>query len=381
VVLAAQEHDRGWWQWECRPTLSDAGGPLDYQNDTFHSTDARLDANCKLVEICDALAQFLCNRHPLDSSRGGGDPRRVFAEIPAPVGPGSPDVHLSLTALDDHRLAIDPYPFDVDPLDLTYVARWLRTGRTNRARRILRISTGPTPSRCTTCCRGRDDTKGSTWSRPRRRHCCPRSRRGGTSTSTASCGCDTASRPGPRSQRWPPASASESCRSFARTTSSSTASASLRWEDASDVVSSSGTTGRPVDIPLHVDEERNRVERVRKTIREVGVTKGSRVLDLFSLNDMFALGPQMWFAIKAEGALAIRCQAPRLKRVLDVVRYLKPEFVVGNPHVLVAMAEEGLESGMWPDRGVLPKAAVFAVAATFDRDLGPAAVVEKVREL
>jgi phenylacetate-CoA ligase len=155
----------------------------------------------------------------------------------------------------------------------------------------------------------------------------------------------------------------------------------LRWEDASDVVSSSGTTGRPVDIPLHVDEERNRVERVRKTIREVGVTQGSRVLDLLSLNDMFALGPQMWLAIKAEGALAIRCQAPRLKRVLDVVRYLEPAFVVGNPHVMVAMAEEGIESGMWPDHASLPKAAVFAVAATFDRHLVPAPVVQKVREL
>ncbi|QLH38581.1 MAG: DUF3891 family protein [Defluviicoccus sp.] len=36
VVLAAQEHDRGWWLWECCPTLSDAGGPLDYQNETLH---------------------------------------------------------------------------------------------------------------------------------------------------------------------------------------------------------------------------------------------------------------------------------------------------------------------------------------------------------
>lgn len=153
------------------------------------------------------------------------------------------------------------------------------------------------------------------------------------------------------------------------------------WEGASDVVSSSGTTGRPVDIPLHFEEEKNRVERVQKTIREIGVKRGSRVLDLFSLNDMFALGPQMWLAIKAEGALAIRCQAPRLKRVLDVVHYLKPDFVAGNPHVLVGMAEEGIDSGIWPDRTSLPNAAVFAVAATFDRNLTPSPVVQKVREL
>jgi phenylacetate-CoA ligase len=159
------------------------------------------------------------------------------------------------------------------------------------------------------------------------------------------------------------------------------ADAIMRWEGASDVVSSSGTTGRPVDIPVLGEEERNRVDRVRKTIREIGVTSNSRVLQLLSLNDMFALGPQMWLAIKNEGALAIRCQAPRLQRVLDVVRYIKPEFVVGNPHVMVQMAEEGLENGIWPDPAALPHAAVFAVAAAFEPDLEPSPVVAKVFEL
>ncbi|QLH38582.1 MAG: phenylacetate--CoA ligase family protein [Defluviicoccus sp.] len=155
----------------------------------------------------------------------------------------------------------------------------------------------------------------------------------------------------------------------------------MRWDDASDVVSSSGTTGRPVDIPVLFEEEKNRVERVCKTLREIGVTRGSRVLQLLSLNDMFALGPQMWLAIKSEGALAIRCQASRLKRALDVIRYIKPDFVVGNPHVMVQMAEEGIASGLWPDTSTLPKAAIFAVAATFEADLRPSPVVDKVSEL
>jgi phenylacetate-CoA ligase len=155
----------------------------------------------------------------------------------------------------------------------------------------------------------------------------------------------------------------------------------MRWDGASDVVSSSGTTGRPVDIPVLLEEEKNRVDRVRKTIREIGVTHGTRVLQLLSLNDMFALGPQMWLAIKSEGALAIRCQAPRLKRVLDVVRYVKPDFVVGNPHVMVQMAEEGIESGLWPATSTLPKAAIFAVAATFEASLEPTPVVAKVCDL
>ncbi len=208
VVLAAQEHDRGWWLWECRPTLSDDGGPLDYQNDTLHhlgqlrttiyrnavsdiaaidpysallilnhltglltagngaysfrkdlsenpiaktylrhqseekqaliakvrrspefrdySSDTQIEDNAKLIEVLDALAQFLCNRYPLSSTNRGKDPNRLFAEFPVPTRPGENEVRLVLTVLDEHRLAIHPYPFDVSPLDVNYVARWLR---------------------------------------------------------------------------------------------------------------------------------------------------------------------------------------------------------------------------------------------------------------
>ena len=34
MVLAAQEHDNGWWDWEIKPTLSAEGHPLDYIGST-----------------------------------------------------------------------------------------------------------------------------------------------------------------------------------------------------------------------------------------------------------------------------------------------------------------------------------------------------------
>jgi hypothetical protein len=36
MVLAAQEHDSGWWDWEVKPTLSTDGYPIDYQGSTRH---------------------------------------------------------------------------------------------------------------------------------------------------------------------------------------------------------------------------------------------------------------------------------------------------------------------------------------------------------
>lgn len=207
VILAAQLHDRAWWRWECRPTLTDTGEPLDYQNNTLrhlgelrtsmyrdavsdvalidpyaallvliHLTgiitagngvfsfrkdlsehpiakayledqrrvkgellerirrspefrdcgfDAQIDENAKVIEFLDALAQFLCNRFPLNSTKRGGDPTGHLSEFPVPTQSGVPDVRLVPKVLDDHRLAIDPYPFDVSPLPIDYVARWL----------------------------------------------------------------------------------------------------------------------------------------------------------------------------------------------------------------------------------------------------------------
>jgi hypothetical protein len=207
VVLAAQEHDRNWWRWECRPTLSDQNGPLDYQNDTLHHLGAlrtriyaaavedlipidpyaallvlehltglltagngafsfrtdvsdhpiasaylaeqavvkqgllerlrqspepqgycgpkEIEANCQVVEVCDALAQFLCNRYPLDSHHRGKDPNRVFREMPVPLQAAQSETRLEVRALDERRLAIAPYPFDRDHLEVNYVARWL----------------------------------------------------------------------------------------------------------------------------------------------------------------------------------------------------------------------------------------------------------------
>lgn len=36
MVLAAQEHDSGWWEWEIRPTLNEAGYPPDYIGSIRH---------------------------------------------------------------------------------------------------------------------------------------------------------------------------------------------------------------------------------------------------------------------------------------------------------------------------------------------------------
>lgn len=152
----------------------------------------------------------------------------------------------------------------------------------------------------------------------------------------------------------------------------------MYFEDAVDIVSSSGTTGRPVDIPVLRTDEQLRILRVRRLLHELGVRPGTHVLQLLSLNDLFTLGPVAWQATKAEGGCAIRCSPHRLDRILQVITYLRPQVVIGNPFVMARLAEEA--GDRWPAPEHLPDLAFLAVAATFDTHLQPTPVAKVVTE-
>ena len=204
MVLAAQEHDNGWWDWEIKPTLSTDGYPLDYvgsakvlgrvwldqhhngidrvaRQDPYagfivsmhaeglltqgmgllpymhdYSEDAEvrefivgqkadraslleevrkggeygelaseehLWTNFKLMEVFDQFAQFLCNRYPLNSTDRKNGPTNKLSSTPVPVAPGREDVTLSVDAQDETRAIVTPYPFDGDPLVVSFPGR------------------------------------------------------------------------------------------------------------------------------------------------------------------------------------------------------------------------------------------------------------------
>jgi hypothetical protein len=206
VVLAAQEHDIGWWDWEMSPsTLSDKGYPLDYhdgslkylgqlrldfyknavnrvmQRDPYaamlmamhgvalmnagygkysyppdrtadprvkayvddqeqlrqklleelrasnefksHSSDEQIWTNYEYMEVFDQLAQFLCNRYPLNSKARKLGPTNTLNDVDVPVRPGVKPVKINVDTIGANRAAIRPYPFDTDPLTISFTAR------------------------------------------------------------------------------------------------------------------------------------------------------------------------------------------------------------------------------------------------------------------
>jgi hypothetical protein len=203
MVLAAQEHDGGWWDWEIKPTLNDEGRPLDYIGSTrwlgpvwidfyrnvinrvaardlyagymvsMHGDalitqgmgllpnlpdlsdkpnfrefvaeqksfrdelrarlaadaafrdatgDEQLWTNFKFMEVFDQLSQFVCNRYPL-SSTARRQPSLTLSDVPVPTRPGQADTRLNLNVIDEATAVVEPYPFDVEQLPITFTGR------------------------------------------------------------------------------------------------------------------------------------------------------------------------------------------------------------------------------------------------------------------
>jgi hypothetical protein len=206
VVLAAQEHDIGWWEWEMKPsTLNDRGFPLDYHDGSFkflgqlrldfyknavdrvrerdpyaalliamhgvslmnagygkyayppdrtgdprvkayvddqeklrlalleelrrseqfenYASDEQIWTNYEYIELFDVLAQFVCNRYPLNSKARKLGPSNTLNDLAVPKKRGAPPVKITVDTVGEHRATLTPYPFAKDPLSFSFPAR------------------------------------------------------------------------------------------------------------------------------------------------------------------------------------------------------------------------------------------------------------------
>lgn len=208
IVLAAQEHDTGWWDWEIKPHLNGEGLPSDYigsvkhlgaliwldfyrhgiyrlaerdpyagylvslhadglltqgrgllsympdytaypevneflrEQESYRSelmqqlknsseyrdylSDDQLWTNFKLMEVYDQMGQFVCNRYPFNSTHRTNGPSKTLSNVPVPVRPGKTDTILTFSIKDASRATVAPYPFDIDPLIVSFQGRLVR---------------------------------------------------------------------------------------------------------------------------------------------------------------------------------------------------------------------------------------------------------------
>lgn len=206
MVLAAQEHDIGWWEWEMKPAmLNDKGFPLDYHDGSLkylgqlrldfyknsvdrvltrdpyaamlmamhgvalmnagygkyayppdrtsdprvkayvddqehlrlkllgqlreseafkqHCSEEQIWTNYEYMEVFDQLAQYVCNRYPLNSKARKLGPSDTLNDVDVPTRAGKPAVKIKVDAVGPNQAVLHPYPFDIDPLPISFSAR------------------------------------------------------------------------------------------------------------------------------------------------------------------------------------------------------------------------------------------------------------------
>jgi hypothetical protein len=79
--------------------------------------------NFKYMEVFDQLAQYVCNRYPFNSTERKNGPTNQLSNTPVPVGPGEKDTILTVDIKGESHAVVKPYPFDVDPLPVSFPGR------------------------------------------------------------------------------------------------------------------------------------------------------------------------------------------------------------------------------------------------------------------
>jgi hypothetical protein len=75
------------------------------------------------MEVFDQLAQFVCNRYPLNSKARKLGPTNTLNDVDVPTKHGVPAAKIKIDTVSENRAVLSPYPFNMDPLVFSFPAR------------------------------------------------------------------------------------------------------------------------------------------------------------------------------------------------------------------------------------------------------------------
>jgi hypothetical protein len=70
-----------------------------------------------------SLAQFVCNRYPLNSKARKLGPSNTLNGVDVPTRYGKSAVKMNVDTVGPNKAVLSPYPFDMDPLPISFSAR------------------------------------------------------------------------------------------------------------------------------------------------------------------------------------------------------------------------------------------------------------------
>jgi phenylacetate-CoA ligase len=113
-----------------------------------------------------------------------------------------------------------------------------------------------------------------------------------------------------------------------------------------DVVTTSGTTGRPLALMLTEGDLRRLAHNERLCFRAAGLGPGDTVLLGVTLDRVFIAGLAYWLGLRDLGCTAVRVGAGVPRMHLELVARLRPSAIVAVPSFLRLVAEHAAEAGV-----------------------------------
>ncbi len=117
-------------------------------------------------------------------------------------------------------------------------------------------------------------------------------------------------------------------------------------EETADIVTTSGTTGRPVIYPLTRGDVARLAQNERLSFTCAGITPGDTVLVAVTLDKCFMAGMAYYEGIKLLGATAVRVGSGSPAMLVDMVKRLGATAIVSVPSFLARVAEYARDRGI-----------------------------------
>jgi hypothetical protein len=88
-----------------------------------HCSEEQIWTNYEYMEVFEQLAQFVCNRYPLNSKARKLGPTNSLNNVDIPTKHGQPAAKINIDTIGENKALLRPYPFDIDPLPVSFSAR------------------------------------------------------------------------------------------------------------------------------------------------------------------------------------------------------------------------------------------------------------------
>lgn len=119
-------------------------------------------------------------------------------------------------------------------------------------------------------------------------------------------------------------------------------------EEIAEIVSTTGTTGAPIFVPLTRNDVERLAENERRGFAWLGAGPGMRFHTAVTMDNLFVAGLAYHEGIRRTGAAAVRVGMQPARRHLDLLRDLRPDGMVAVPSMMIALARLAREAGEDP---------------------------------